>query len=104
MALKREHSPSSDIVLPSIFRSEQIKHETSAFIGAFSPTLSPKALQALPEFRTATHRMVAWRTRSKQKSLTPDSKVLAWRHCTWLAMASGTGQKINNGLRMSWTF
>jgi hypothetical protein len=75
MALKREHSPPVD-VSPGIYRSDRIQQETSAFIGAFSPTLSAKALQALPEFRTATHRMVAWRTRSKQKSLTPNSKVL----------------------------
>ncbi|KAK7181391.1 hypothetical protein DPSP01_008726 [Paraphaeosphaeria sporulosa] len=75
MALKREHSPPSD-VSTTIFRSEKIQHETSAFIGAFSPTLSAKALQTLPEFRTASHKIAAWRTRSKQKSLTPASKVL----------------------------
>lgn len=75
MALKRELSPSSDVPT-NIFRSEKIQHETSAFIGAFSPTLSAKALQALPEFRTASHKIAAWRTRSKQKSLTPASKVL----------------------------
>ncbi|KAJ4301043.1 hypothetical protein N0V90_003133 [Kalmusia sp. IMI 367209] len=75
MALKREHSPSPTLAL-NIFRSEEIKHETSAFIGAFSQNLSAKALQNLPEFRTATHRIAAWRTRSKQKSLMPESKVL----------------------------
>ena len=75
MALKRERSPSAE-VLTNIFRSEKIQHETSAFIGAFSPTLSAKALQNLPEFRTASHRIAAWRTPSKQKSLTPSTKVL----------------------------
>ncbi|KAF1971363.1 hypothetical protein BU23DRAFT_470953 [Bimuria novae-zelandiae CBS 107.79] len=75
MAVKREHSP-SPAALTNIFRSEEIKHETSSFIGAFSPTLSAKTLRSLPEFRTATHRIAAWRTRSKQRSLTPDSKVL----------------------------
>ncbi|KAF2441225.1 hypothetical protein P171DRAFT_92148 [Karstenula rhodostoma CBS 690.94] len=75
MALKRELSPSPDVPT-NIYRSEKIQHETSAFVGAFSPTLPAKALQTLPEFRTASHKMAAWRTRSKQKSLTPASKVL----------------------------
>lgn len=75
MALKRERSPSLDAPT-NIFRSEEIKHETSTFIGAFSPILSAKTLQALPQFRTASHRIAAWRKRSKQKSLTPESKVL----------------------------
>jgi hypothetical protein len=75
MALKRELPPSPDVPT-NIFRSEKIQHETSAFIGAFSPTLSAKALQTLPEFRTASHKVAAWRTRSKQKSLTPASKTL----------------------------
>ncbi|KAJ4344538.1 uncharacterized protein N0V89_012281 [Didymosphaeria variabile] len=75
MALKRDHSPSPDVPT-NIFRSEKIQHETSAFVGAFSSNLSAKALQNLPEFRTASHRIAAWRTRSKQKSLTPSSKVL----------------------------
>jgi hypothetical protein len=75
MALKRERSESPTPSL-SIFRSAEIKEQTSAFIAAFSPTLSVKALQALPEFRTATHRMAAWRVRSRQKSLTPSTKTL----------------------------
>jgi hypothetical protein len=75
MALKRERaeSPSS---LPTVFKSSKIDEQTSTFIGAFSPSLSVKDLQKLPEYRTATHRMVAWRKRSRQKSLTPDSKIL----------------------------
>lgn len=75
MALKRERSPLSEESV-HIFRSEKIQHETSAFIGAFSPSLTAKALQDLPEFRTASHRIAAWRKPSKQKSLTPSSKVL----------------------------
>jgi hypothetical protein len=75
MALKRERSasPSSS---PTVFRSAKIDEQTSSFIGAFSPSLSAKALQQLPDFRTASHRIVAWRKRSRQKSLMPDSKIL----------------------------
>lgn len=75
MASKRERSvsPSS---LTTIFKSTKIDEQTSSFIGAFSPSLSAKALQQLPEFRTASHRIAAWRKRSRQKSLMPDSKIL----------------------------
>jgi putative IMPACT (imprinted ancient) family translation regulator len=75
MALKRERSLSPS-PLPTIFKSAPIDEQTSTFIGAFSPTLSAKALQQLPEFRTATHKIAAWRKRSRQKSLTPNSKIL----------------------------
>ncbi|KAF2034785.1 hypothetical protein EK21DRAFT_56218 [Setomelanomma holmii] len=75
MALKRERSASSTS-LPAVFKSTQIDEQTSSFIGAFSPSLSVKQLQQLPEFRPATHCMAAWRKRSRQKSLMPDSKIL----------------------------
>jgi hypothetical protein len=75
MALKRERSKSPSPI-PTIFKSTTIEEQTSSFIGAFSTSLSIKALQQLPEFRTATHKIVAWRKRSRQKSLMPDSKIL----------------------------
>jgi hypothetical protein len=75
MAMKRERSPSATPI-PEIFRSSTIQEQTSAFQAAFSPSLSAKALQTLPEFRTATHKIAAWRKRSRQKSLMPDSKIL----------------------------
>jgi hypothetical protein len=75
MALKRERSPSPNSI-PEIFRSSTIQEQTSAFQAAFSPSLSASALQTLSEFRTATHKIAAWRTRSRQKSLMPDSKIL----------------------------
>jgi len=75
MALKRERSVSPKPSL-GIYRSDKIVEQTSSFKAAFSPTLSVKALQNLPEFSTATHRMAAWRTRSRQKSLIPDKKIL----------------------------
>jgi hypothetical protein len=45
-------------------------------MGAFSPTLPATTLQSLPEFRSATHKIAGWRKPSRQKSLTPSSKVL----------------------------
>jgi hypothetical protein len=75
MANKRERSKSPE-PLPTIFKSTKIDEQTSSFIGAFSHTLSVQALQRLPEFRTATHRIAAWRKRSRQRSLMPDSKIL----------------------------
>ncbi|ORY16269.1 hypothetical protein BCR34DRAFT_597823 [Clohesyomyces aquaticus] len=73
MALKREHSPSP---AEEIFRSESIEDQKSVFIAAFSSSFSVKALQGLPEFRSATHRMAAWRKPSRQKSLMGKSKIL----------------------------
>ncbi|KAH4608864.1 hypothetical protein HBI67_057100 [Parastagonospora nodorum] len=75
MALKRERSLSPS-PLPTIFKSSKIDEQTSSFIGAFSPSLSAKDLQQLPEFRSASHRIAAWRKRSRQKSLMPNSKIL----------------------------
>jgi hypothetical protein len=39
-------------------------------MAAFSPTLAASTLQSLPEFRSATHRIAAWRKPSRQKTLT----------------------------------
>ncbi|KAH7355868.1 ribosomal protein S5 domain 2-type protein [Pyrenochaeta sp. MPI-SDFR-AT-0127] len=75
MAMKRERSPSPDSRL-GIFRSSTIEEQRSVFIAAFSTTHSAKALQTLPEFRTATHKIAAWRKRSRQMSLRPSSNVL----------------------------
>ncbi|KAF2645752.1 hypothetical protein P280DRAFT_128453 [Massarina eburnea CBS 473.64] len=77
MSLKRERSPSV-APPPNTFHSTKIVDSTgtSSFEAAFSPTLSVKALQALPEFETATHRIAAWRKRSRQRSLMPETKIL----------------------------
>ncbi|EUC32859.1 hypothetical protein COCCADRAFT_97697 [Bipolaris zeicola 26-R-13] len=74
MAGKRQHSPSP--APAEIYFSAPIHEQTSSFTAAFSPSLSAKALQALPEFRTATHRIAAWRKPSRQKSLMPASHTL----------------------------
>ncbi|KAI8935813.1 hypothetical protein NX059_007330 [Plenodomus lindquistii] len=72
---KRPRSPSPNPPTP-IYRSPPIHEQTSTFIGAFSPHLPPKTLQNIPDFRTATHKIAAWRRPSRQKSLTPASKPL----------------------------
>jgi hypothetical protein len=75
MSSKRPRSP-SPAPTPSIFRSTKVHEQTSSFMGAFSPTLPATTLQSLPEFRSATHKIAGWRKPSRQKSLTPASKVL----------------------------
>lgn len=79
MAQKRTHAESSPGI-PEVFRSAKIDEQTSSFVGAFSPSLSAIALQRLPEFRTATHRMAAWRKPSRQKSLTPSNPLFETGH------------------------
>ncbi|KAF2112425.1 hypothetical protein BDV96DRAFT_498166 [Lophiotrema nucula] len=75
MSVKREReespSPAEDI-----FRSETIEHGRSKFIGAFSAKLSVQALQRLPEFKEAEHRIAAWRKRSRQRTLVPNQNIL----------------------------
>ncbi|USP75374.1 hypothetical protein yc1106_02648 [Curvularia clavata] len=74
MAVKRQHSPPPGS--SELYFSSPIYEQTSTFTAAFSPSLSPKALQALPEFRSATHRITAWRKPSRQKSLKPGTHTL----------------------------
>lgn len=76
MAQKRSHPEST----PETFHSAKIIEQTSSFIGVFSPTLSAPALQRLPEFRSATHRIAAWRKPSRQKSLTPSKPLYDTGH------------------------
>ncbi|PVH97797.1 hypothetical protein DM02DRAFT_67774 [Periconia macrospinosa] len=77
MALKRERSPSPKTdPIPNYFRSSRIIEGTSSFEAAFSPDISAKTLQTLPEFASATHRIAAWRRRSRQRSLMPKTKIL----------------------------
>lgn len=79
MTQKRPYHESSSLV-PEVFHSNKIVHETSSFTGAFSPNLSAPALQRLPEFRTATHRIAAWRKPSRQKSLDPSKPLFDTGH------------------------
>lgn len=73
MAQKRKHSseaPGKLPLEPTIYRSAPIEDRDSTFIGLYSPDLSPKELQRLPELKSASHCMLAWRRESNQQSLT----------------------------------
>lgn len=52
-----------------IYLSDAIHDRKSTFIGYYSPSKHAKALQALPELRSASCRIAAWRTLSKQTTL-----------------------------------
>ncbi|TKA22322.1 hypothetical protein B0A50_08047 [Salinomyces thailandicus] len=69
---KRKRSPdqpSSD-ASSLVFRSSPIEDRSSTFIGYFSPTIPPETLQKLPEIKDATHKILAYRRESPQRSLT----------------------------------
>lgn len=79
MSLKRKHEEveaRATVALPSgrsssqgkLFESEPIEDRSSKFIGLFSPDVNPERLQAHHAFKSASHRMLAWRRPSKQKS------------------------------------
>jgi putative IMPACT (imprinted ancient) family translation regulator len=53
--------------------SGAVKDRSSTFIALFSPTTPIKQLQAHPDFKTATHRIAAWRKLSAQRALTSDT-------------------------------
>src|SRR5271155_814589 len=65
---KRPRSPSPGSTA-SIFRSAAIEDRASTFIALYSPTLSAKSLQANADFKSASHRIAAWRKPGKQRSL-----------------------------------
>jgi putative IMPACT (imprinted ancient) family translation regulator len=77
MAQKRKHSseaPEKPSLGPTIYRSSPIEDRDSTFIGLYSPNLSPKELQKLPELKSASHCMLAWRRESNQQSLTSNKQ------------------------------
>ena len=68
MSQKRRWSPSPES--PSrIFRSSPIEDRSSKFVAFYSPTLSATELQARTEFKSASHRIAAWREPSSQRAL-----------------------------------
>ena len=71
MSLKRPRSvsPISD-ALPTTYASSTIEDRASKFTAVFSPSISVEDLQARAEFRSASHRIAAWRRPSTQRSLT----------------------------------
>jgi putative IMPACT (imprinted ancient) family translation regulator len=77
MAQKRKHSsesPETSSIGPTIYRSPPIEDRDSTFIGLYSPDLGPKELQELPELKSASHCMLAWRRESNQQSLTSNKQ------------------------------
>lgn len=68
MSHKRARSVSP--VPPSrIFESSPIEDRSSTFVAFYSPTLAAKELQAHSEFKSASHRIAAWRKPSSQRAL-----------------------------------
>lgn len=65
-----EASPEPD----NIYRSSPIADRDSTFLGLFSPTLKPKDLQNLPEIKSASHKILAWRKESNQQAITGATK------------------------------
>ena len=54
---------------PQIIRSALIEDRASKFMGFYSSHVAAKELQVLPEIKSATHRIAAWRKPSTQRSL-----------------------------------
>lgn len=76
MSLKRP-APSYDDST-KIYTSQPIHDRESIFVAFYSPYpgLPPKELQKIKEGKTASHRILAWRTPSKQRTLAPTTKIL----------------------------
>lgn len=76
MSLKRA-APSNDDST-KIYTSQPIHDRESIFVAFYSshPGLPPKELQKINEGKTASHRILAWRTPSKQRTLAPITKIL----------------------------
>ena len=68
MSQKRRRSPSPEST-SRIFRSSPIEDRSSKFVAFYSPTLSATELQAHTEFKSASHRIAAWRKPSRQRAL-----------------------------------
>ncbi|MCJ1356792.1 MAG: hypothetical protein MMC33_006788 [Icmadophila ericetorum] len=81
MSRKRVRPSSPDLEPTSstpvqIFRSNPIEDRSSTFVAFYSPTVPAKELQAHVEFKSASHRIAAWRKRSSQSTLHFRSQVL----------------------------
>jgi putative IMPACT (imprinted ancient) family translation regulator len=64
----RSESPGGDGP-PVVFISNSIEDRGSTHIGLYSPSITAKQLQARPDVKEASHRIAAWRTPGKQRSL-----------------------------------
>ncbi|KAK6335239.1 hypothetical protein TWF718_010674 [Orbilia javanica] len=68
MPPKRPHSPTS-LASSALYVSKKIEDRASTFIAYFSPTVPQRQLQSHPDLTTASHRILAWRKPSSQKTL-----------------------------------
>ncbi|KAL8686264.1 MAG: hypothetical protein Q9218_007231 [Villophora microphyllina] len=82
MATKRTLSPSEPATTPTtnIYRSSPIEDRSSRFIAIYSPSLTAKELQVKAEFKSATHRIAAWRKSSSQRALGSQQVLLETGH------------------------
>ncbi|KAK6353791.1 hypothetical protein TWF730_008217 [Orbilia blumenaviensis] len=69
MPPKRPHSP-TPLASSALYVSKQIEDRASTFVAYFSPTAPQRQLQSHPDLTTASHRILAWRKTSSQKTLT----------------------------------
>ena len=71
MSLKRSHEATADnhAETKTLFESSSIEDRSSTFKALFSPDVAPKVLQAHSPYKSASHRILAWRKASKQQSL-----------------------------------
>ncbi|KAI4731645.1 ribosomal protein S5 domain 2-like protein [Aureobasidium sp. EXF-10728] len=78
---KRPRSPSprkdaSDDLDHDFWVSEAIEDRTSFFKAFFSPTMPAKELQNLDQIKDASHRILAWRSPSSQRTLVGNVRTL----------------------------
>ncbi|KAI5209505.1 ribosomal protein S5 domain 2-like protein [Aureobasidium subglaciale] len=78
---KRPRDPSpvegmSDDADHDFWVSEKIEDRASIFQAFFSPTMSAKELQKLDQFKDASHRILAWRSPSSQRTLVGNVRTL----------------------------
>jgi hypothetical protein len=75
MPPKRPASPiQASAEQPKTYISEPIHDRNSVFIGYYSPgTTKPKEVQQREDVRSASHRILAWRLPSSQKTLLPNA-------------------------------
>jgi len=69
MSLKRPRTPPVTPESSAVQKSSPIEDRDSVFVAHYSPTLPAKALQTQADFKTASHRIAAWRQPSFQRSL-----------------------------------
>ncbi|KAK5117616.1 hypothetical protein LTR62_005039 [Meristemomyces frigidus] len=71
MSQKRKRdTEDSKAVDDELYRSQPLEDRQSTFVGFFSPTFPPKDLQRHEAFKSASHKMLAWRKEGTQRSLT----------------------------------